>query len=123
GEVVSSSQLALAPADAIGTALDRVLQVPQTHFAVAQGGQLCGVISRNDVVSAASSRGLRAFVAGSMQREVMRVDAALPLVEVQDRVLEAEGSPVAVHSDGVFLGLLTSEDLWRVGSIIATLGR
>jgi Zn-dependent protease len=123
GEVVSSSQVVLAPGDPIGTALDRVLQGPQTHFAVAQGGQLCGVISRTQVISAASSRGLMAFVAGSMRREVAKVDAGLPLVEVQDRVMSSEGRPVAVFNEGTFIGLLTSDDLWRVGSIVATLGR
>ena len=123
GEVVSSSQVVLAPGDAIGTALDRVLQGPQSYFAVAQGGELCGVISRAEVVSAAASRGVMAFVAGSMRREVTRVDAGLPLVEVQDQVLASEGRPAAVFNEGVFVGLLTSEDLWRVGSIVATLGR
>jgi len=123
GEVVSPSQVVLAPGDAIGTALDRVLQGPETHFAVTQGGELCGIISRAEIVSAAASRGLSAFVAGSMQRDVVRVEATLPLVEVQDRVLECDGRPVAVFNEGTFLGVLTSDDLWRVGGIVATLGR
>ncbi len=122
GDVVSSAQVVLEPGDAIGTALDRVLQGPQTHFAVVQGSELCGSISRAQVVSAAASRGLRAFVAGSMQRDVFRVDAELALVEVQDRIMESDGRPVAVFSEGAFLGLLTSDDLWRVGGILATLG-
>lgn len=123
GEIVSGHQMTLAPGDAIGVALDRTLQVPQTHFAVAQGGGLCGVISRAQVVSAAASRGLSAFVAGSMEREVPRVDAGLPLVEVQDRISEADGHPVAVFNGGTFVGLITNEDLWRVGSILATVQR
>jgi hypothetical protein len=58
-----------------------------------------------------------------MQREVTAVEARLPLVDVQDRVMESEGRPVAVFSDGAFIGLLTSDDLWRVGTIVATLGQ
>jgi hypothetical protein len=58
-----------------------------------------------------------------MQRDVIHVAATLPLVEVQDRVMESDGSVVAVFSEGVFMGLLTSEDLWRVGTIVAALGR
>jgi Zn-dependent protease/predicted transcriptional regulator len=121
-EVVGSAQLTLAPDDAIGTALDRVLRGSQSHFAVLQGGRLVGTISRGQIVSAAASRGPSAFVAGSMHSEVARVDGELPLVEVHDRVSDADGGPAAVFQGEAFLGLLTHEDLWRVGTIVATLG-
>lgn len=121
-EVVGSAQLTLAPDDPIGLAFEHVLSTPQTHFAVLQGRQLVGTISRAQIVSAAASRGPSAFVAGSMHSEVTRVDADLPLVEVQDRVSEADGRPAAVFQGEAFLGLLTYEDLWRVGTIVATLG-
>lgn len=121
-DVVSSGQLTLAPDEPIGSALERVLRVPQNHFAVVHGGRLAGTISRGQIVSAAMSRGPSAFVAGSMHAEVMRVDAELPLVEVQDRVSDADGRPAAVFDGGEFLGLLSHEDLWRVGTIVATLG-
>src|SRR6187551_188567 len=123
GEVVSSAQLTLAPDDAIGSALDRALQGSQSHFAILQGGRLVGTISRSQIVSTAASRGLSAFVAGSMHSEVAQVHADLPLVEVHDRVSETDGQPAAVFRGEVFLGLLTKEDLWRVGSIVAALGR
>src|SRR5688572_6967983 len=121
-DVVGSNQLTLAPDDPMGAAFERMLRVPQNHFAVLHGGQLVGTISRGQIVSAAASRGPSAFVAGSMHAEVLRVDAGLPLVEVQDRVSDADGRPAAVFEDHAFVGLLSHEDLWRVGTIVATLG-
>ena len=121
-EVVSSAQVTLAPDDSIGTALDRALKASQSHFAVLQGGQLVGTISRGQIVSAAASRGPSAFVGGSMHAEVARVGAELPLVEVQDRVNEADGRPAAVFEGDAFLALLTHDDLWRIGTIVATVG-
>jgi Zn-dependent protease len=123
GEVANPAQVVLAPGDSIGAAIDRVLQGSQTYFPVAQGSQLAGVVSRQDIVSAAAQRGVAAFVAGAMHREVARVQANLPLPEVQDRVMESDGRPVAVFSGDEFVGLLTADDLWRIGNIVATLGR
>jgi len=123
GEVTNPDQVVLTPGDSIGVAIDRVLQGSQTYFPVAQGGQLAGVVSRHDIVSAAAARGVSAFVAGAMRRDVARVDASLPLPEVQDLVMESDGRPVAVFSGDDFVGLLTADDLWRVGDIVATLGR
>ena len=123
GEVTNPAQVVLAPGDSIGVAIDRVLQGNQTYFPVAQGRQFAGVVSRHDVVSAAAARGVSAFVAGAMQRDIPRVQADLPLPEVQDRVMESDGRPVAVFNGDEFIGLLCAEDLWRVGDIVATLGR
>jgi CBS domain-containing protein len=87
-------------------------------FAVVLGGNLLGVVTRDDVLKALAQRPDDPYVAEVMERKVVRVEAADSLEEVQERMSQEKVRLVAVFSGDRFLGLVSAEDLREALSVL-----
>lgn len=105
-----------APRFSPGTSLSQaVATLTATHwdaFAVELGGRLVGVVTRGALLQAAAREGSAGFVAGAMNRATPPVvDGRQPLEDARF-VMSESGLPyVAVVRHGMFLGLITEQDL------------
>jgi Zn-dependent protease len=122
GEVCNPDALALSPSDPLGVVLDHVLRAPQPAFVVLHGRELVGVVTREDVLHAAPALGSTALVSKIVRREFLSVGAELRLDELRAKMFEARGPAVVMSPQGV-LGVLTFEDLQRVGNVMQELTR
>ena len=106
--------LFLSPGDRVSKVIDYLLTSYQPDFAVMHGGELVGVVTRDDVLRSLATNPGDQYVAGMMQRAVFRVHASLSLEEVRE-ALAAAGARVAAVYDGPmdirFLGLVSLEDI------------
>lgn len=123
GEVCDPNAITLLPGDMVGTAVDHLLRSSQSHFAVVHGDHLVGTLSRDEVLAAAGAVGLGAFVAGVMRRDVVQVDAAMPLDQLRPKLIELGGRPVAVFGPHGFIGLLGYDDVSRIAALATALER
>jgi Zn-dependent protease len=113
GQVVDPRAIVLAPGDPLATAIHHAVRAPQAYFAVVQGDQVVGTLSRADMLRNVHTLGPTAYVAGVMHRHLAEVDASTPLSEVRARLLELGGQPLLVRGPYGFLGLIGIEDLAR----------
>lgn len=82
------------------------------------GGNLLGVITRDDVLKALAQRPDDPYVAEVMEREVIRVEATDSLEAVQEQMTQERARLVAVYSGERFLGLVSAEDLREALSVL-----
>ena len=111
GDSYNKYALTLAVGDRVSRVVDYILTSYQPDFAVMQGNQPIGIVTRNDVLQALAGAAGDTFVTEIMQREFLRVDAARNLQEVRDSMNEA-GTRIAAVFDGArYLGLVSLEDI------------
>ena len=91
--------------------IDFLLTSYEPDFAVVQGNRLLGVVTRADVLKALATEIEDVYVATIMKRDVMKVDAARPLDEVRQEMMEKEERVAAVYRDEAYLGLVSLEDI------------
>jgi predicted transcriptional regulator len=101
----------LAADDPLGTAAEHVLSGFQQDFPVADDGQVVGVLTRNDLVSALSNRGPTTPVRDAMQREYATTDPREMLERAFERLQECHCHTLPVLHNGELVGLLTSENV------------
>ncbi len=92
-------------------ASDVLLETSQQDFPVMNGGEVVGVLSRQDLMRGLAGEGPTGYVAGAMAREyaVLAPDADLRDAAI---ALQTGAIPVAlVMEDGKLLGLVTMENL------------
>jgi len=118
GDAYNKHAIALVPGDRVSRVVDYILTSYQPDFAVVLGGNLLGVVTRDDVLKALAGRTDDPYVAEIMQREVVRVPAEDSLEQVQERMSEANSRLVAVYSGDRYLGLVSSEDLREALSVL-----
>ncbi len=118
GDAYNKHALSLVPGDRVGRVVDYILTSYQPDFAVVLGSRLMGVVTRDDVLRVLATRHDDPYVAEIMQREVPKVQASMPLEEVQEH-MEHEGARlVAVYSGDRYLGLVSREDLKEAISVL-----
>jgi Zn-dependent protease len=120
GEVCSSAALTLAPGDDLGDVVDHALRSNQALFPVIYGSDLMGVVLRDDALAAAERLGLRGSVRQVLRRDLPVCEAATPLLEVRDRIIET-GHPVVVVEGQRLLGILGGEDIARISQVSSRL--
>ena len=118
GDAYNKHALSLVPADRISRVVDYILTSYQPDFAVVLGGNLLGVITRDDVLKALAQRPDDPYVAEVMDREVIRVEATDSLEAVQEQMTQERARLVAVYSGERFLGLVSAEDLREALSVL-----
>ena len=111
GDAYNKYALALSPGDNVSRVVDFILTSYQPDFAVLQGTQLLGVVTRQDVLKALATDERDQYVAGIMDRAVIRVQASEPLDAVRKTMLEKGVRIVAVFDGESYLGLVSLEDL------------
>ena len=111
GEVFNRHAITLVPADPVTRVIDHLLTSYQPDFAVIEGGELVGVVTRRRVLDALSKNPHAADVRAIMDAAVPRVDAAEPLDELYERMTRDHLPVVAVFGGREYLGLVSLEDL------------
>jgi len=111
GDAYNKYALTLAPGDQVSRVIDFLLTSYEPDFAVVQGSRLLGVITRADVLKSLATEIEDVYVASIMKRDVMKVDAAQPLDEVRQEMMEKSERVAAVYRDETYLGLVSLEDI------------
>jgi Zn-dependent protease len=118
GDAYNKHALELAPGDRVSRVLDYILTSYQPDFGVVLGGNLLGVITREDVMKTMADRPDDPYVAEVMQRDVVRVEANASLEDVQASMSHLNVRLVAVFSGDRYLGLVSREDLREALSVL-----
>lgn len=111
------------PATTLGEAMQALIFTPYTAFAVEHFGRLVGVVTREQVMEAASSQGAHGYVAGVMARDIPVVDGGEPLEAARQKMQELNAPYVAVVAGEVFLGLITEVELAQQATLVDQLRR
>ncbi|HEX4953554.1 MAG TPA: site-2 protease family protein [Thermoanaerobaculia bacterium] len=123
GDVYNKYALVLAPGDRASRVVDFILTSYQPDFAVIQGAQLLGVVRRESLLAAMAADPSDPYVAGIMNRNVLRLPADTQLDGAQEQMADAGADIAAVMEGDRFLGLVSLEDLREVLQISAVLDR
>lgn len=111
------------PATTVGEAMQALIFTPYTAFAVEHFGRLVGVVTREQVMEAASSQGAHGYVAGVMARDIPVVDGRDPLEAARQKMQELNAPYVAVVEGELFLGLITEVELAQQAALVDQLRR
>jgi Zn-dependent protease len=123
GDAYNKHALTLAIGDRVSKVVGYILTSYQPDFAVLQGGNLLGVVTREDVLRALASDPRDVYVTGIMQREVPRVEARSTLDEARQVMSEKGMRIVAVYDGAAYLGLVSAEDISEAFAVIAFVQR
>ncbi len=121
GDAYNKHALTLGPGDRLSRVVDFILTSYQPDFAVMQGDAPVGIVTRATVLQALGESEEDPYVAGIMDREMVRVDAGLSLDAVRQAMAEKEIRVVAVFDGERYLGLVSAEDIAEahlVGSVL-----
>jgi Zn-dependent protease/predicted transcriptional regulator len=119
GDAYNKNALTLAIGDKVNKVVDYLLTSYQPDFAVLQGSNLLGIVTRNDVLRAMASSPTDLFVTEIMQRNVVKVDASMTLQEVGERMQAQSARVAAVYNGTMYLGLVGLEDISEAFTILA----
>jgi Zn-dependent protease/CBS domain-containing protein len=119
GDAYNKHALALMVGDRVNKVVDFLLTSYQPDFAVLQGSNLLGIVTRNDVLRALASSSTDLYVTEIMQRDVLKVDASLTLQEVTEKMQAQNARVAAVYNGTSYLGLIGLEDISEAFTILA----
>jgi Zn-dependent protease len=120
GAAYNKHALTLAIGDRVSTVVDYLLTSYQPDFAVLQGQQPIGIVTRDDVLRALASDERDSYVQQIMRREIVAVAANASLEEVQQTMIERQTRVVAVYDSDRYLGLISLDDLSEVYAVIVS---
>ncbi|HXG47762.1 MAG TPA: site-2 protease family protein [Methylomirabilota bacterium] len=113
----------LAPNDTLEDATRELLAGAQQDFPVVHGGQVVGLLRRNDLVRGLTESGPGTLVADAMWTDVDVIDARKPLDEAFRLIQQGQCGTVPVTRDGSLVGLLTLENLGELVMVNTALRR
>lgn len=103
GDAYNKHALSLQVGDRVSTVVEYILTSYQPDFAVMQGSQIIGVITRNDVLRTLATDSADRYVTEIMQREFLRVEAHKSLDEVREILMESSAQLAAVFDGSRYL--------------------
>lgn len=118
GDAYNRHALTLSPADRASRVVDLILTSYQPDFAVMQGNQLLGIVTREDVMYALSQNPDDVYVAGIMQRDVLRVPHTMTLDDVRNVLNGNDSQVAAVYREQEYLGLISLVDIAEALAVI-----
>lgn len=111
GDAYNKHALALVVGDRVSRAVDYILTSYQPDFAVLQGSNLIGIVTRDDVLRALATHSDDTLVTEIMVREFLKIEASKSLDETR-RTMAERGTRIAAVYDGAnYLGLISMEDI------------
>lgn len=119
GDAYNKNALTLAIGDRVNKVVDYLLTSYQPDFAVLQGSNLLGIVTRNDVLRTLATSPTDLFVTEIMQRNVVKVDASMTLQEVSELMQAQSARVAAVYNGNTYLGLIGLEDISEAFTILA----
>jgi Zn-dependent protease len=111
GDAYNKHALALVVGDRVSRAVDYILTSYQPDFAVLQGSNLIGIVTRNDVLGALATHAGDTFVTEIMDREFLKIESSKSLDETRRAMAERGTRIVAVYDGANYLGLISMEDI------------
>lgn len=111
GDAYNKHALTLVVGDCVSRVVDYILTSYQPDFAVLQGSNPIGIITRNDVLEALAAHASDTLVTEIMQRDFLKVDAGKSLDEVRRMMSERDTRIAAVFDGANYLGLVSMEDI------------
>lgn len=118
GDAYNRHALTLSPADRTSRVVDLILTSYQPDFAVMQGNQLIGIVTREDVMHSLGQEPNDVYVASIMQRDVLRVPHTMTLDEVRTVIGGSSSQVAAVYRDQEYLGLISLTDIAEALAVI-----
>jgi Zn-dependent protease len=118
GDAYNRYALTLDIGDRVSKVVDYLLTSYQPDFAVLQRGRPIGIVTREDVFRALASDAQDGYVAGIMNRTIVRVVSNATLEEARQVMLERGTRVVAVYDGEQYLGLVSAEDLAEAHAVI-----
>jgi len=119
GQVFSRGVRTVSPDDPLSRAVDIMLEGFQADFPVCEGGQLVGLVTRNDLLLGLKEHGPQAPIARVMRRDVAPIAPGDDLYEVHERMAQAGLGALPVVEQDRFLGLLTRRDLSEAYELVS----
>jgi len=114
GEPVRSAMITdfkvLRHGDTIRDAANLLLSTSQQDFPVMTGQEVAGLLTRSSLLRAMASEGPDAYVAGSMDRQFVRLTPDMDLADAMP-LLSRAGSCALVLDGDQLIGILTTENL------------
>ena len=111
GDAYNKHALALVVGDRVSRAVDYILTSYQPDFAVLQGSNVIGIVTRADVLGALATYSADPFVTEIMVREFLKIEASKSLDETR-RIMAERGTHIAAVYDGAnYLGLISMDDI------------
>jgi Zn-dependent protease/predicted transcriptional regulator len=123
GDAYNKHALNLQIGDRVSKVVDYILTSYQPDFAVLQGSNLIGIVTREDVLRTLATDGNDKYVTEIMQREVAKVDAAKSLDEARQSMGEQGQRVAAVYDGAKFLGLVSAEDIGEAFAVLTFVQR
>lgn len=123
GDAYNKHALSLQVGDRVSTVVEYILTSYQPDFAVMQGSQIIGVITRNDVLRTLATDSADRYVTEIMQREFLRVEAHKSLDEVREILMESSAQLAAVFDGSRYLGLISLDDISEAFTVLTFVRR
>ena len=123
GDAYNKHALTLSARDRLSRVTDYLLTSYQPDFAVLQGRELLGVVTREQALRSLVEVPDDVPVSQIMLRDIPRLSVHMPLDAVQARMEEANARVAAVHDDRGFLGLVSAEDIAEAHLVLAFVRR
>ena len=102
--------------DPVHETVRRVAAIPQSGFAVVEGGRLAGIITRSVLLDAARKAKDTDTIGQHVPKSKAQLAPDEPLASAQER-LQAERAAVVVDQ-GVVVGLITRSDIARLSEVL-----
>lgn len=97
--------------ETLGRAVQLLLSGTQQDFPVTSGGEVVGLLTRRDLLSALHESGPAAPISSAIRRDVEPVEARAPLEEIFQRMQVEELPAVPVTQAGRLVGMITMENI------------
>lgn len=123
GDAYNKHALNLQVGDRVSTVVEYILTSYQPDFAVLQGSNIIGVITRNDVLRTLANDSADRYVTEIMQREFLRVEADKSLDEVREILMERGAQLAAVFDGPRYLGLISLDDISEAFTVLTFMRR
>ena len=119
GDTYNRHAITLSVGDRVSRVVDYLLTSYQPDFAVMQGSQPIGIITRADVLRNLNEAANDAYVTEIMRRDFLKVNCVKMLDEVQQLMAEHNQRVVAVYDGDHFLGLVSIEDISEAFTVLS----
>lgn len=119
GDTYNRYALHLKIGDRVSQVIDYLLTSYQPDFAVMQGSQIIGIVTRRDVFNALATHSRDLYVTEIMRRDFLSVQADRSLDNVYALMAERGERVVAVFDGPNYLGLVSLEDINEALAILA----
>jgi Zn-dependent protease len=123
GDAYNKHALQLQIGDRVSKVVDYILTSYQPDFAVMQGSNVLGVITRDDVLRNLAVDPSDRYVTEIMQRNLLRIDANKSLDETRQLMAEAGARVAGVFDGAQFLGLVNIDDISEAFAVLTFVQR